>query len=98
MDCARVCLFCCLQILAHGCMSFNFRLLKSHWIGRNYYSRGAEGNDIHQTNVPHIRIEFRHNVCTLHPCFCMFSLCKLYYLCFEIFVTGWFICELDSDK
>uniref|UniRef100_A0ACD5WR12 Uncharacterized protein n=1 Tax=Avena sativa TaxID=4498 RepID=A0ACD5WR12_AVESA len=36
--------------------------LKSHWIGRNYYRRGPDGNDIHQTNVPHIRIEFRHNI------------------------------------
>uniref|UniRef100_A0A453AJV8 AMP deaminase n=1 Tax=Aegilops tauschii subsp. strangulata TaxID=200361 RepID=A0A453AJV8_AEGTS len=36
--------------------------LKSHWIGRNYYKRGPDGNDIHQTNVPHIRIEFRHNI------------------------------------
>ncbi|KAL6657256.1 hypothetical protein ACP70R_005036 [Stipagrostis hirtigluma subsp. patula] len=36
--------------------------LKSHWIGRNYYRRGPEGNDIHQTNVPHIRVEFRHTI------------------------------------
>ncbi|KAG8079228.1 hypothetical protein GUJ93_ZPchr0007g5056 [Zizania palustris] len=36
--------------------------LKSHWIGRNYYRRGHDGNDIHQTNVPHIRIEFRHTM------------------------------------
>uniref|UniRef100_A0A0E0LQ51 AMP deaminase n=1 Tax=Oryza punctata TaxID=4537 RepID=A0A0E0LQ51_ORYPU len=36
--------------------------LKSHWIGRNYYKRGHDGNDIHQTNVPHIRIEFRHTI------------------------------------
>uniref|UniRef100_A0A0D9X393 AMP deaminase n=1 Tax=Leersia perrieri TaxID=77586 RepID=A0A0D9X393_9ORYZ len=36
--------------------------LKSHWIGRNYYRRGHDGNDIHQTNVPHIRIEFRHTI------------------------------------
>nr|CAD1833052.1 unnamed protein product [Ananas comosus var. bracteatus] len=33
--------------------------LKSHWIGRNYYKRGPDGNDIHRTNVPHIRVEFR---------------------------------------
>ncbi|KAL6003363.1 hypothetical protein ACLOJK_023586 [Asimina triloba] len=30
-------------------------------IARNssYYKRGPEGNDIHKTNVPHIRVEFR---------------------------------------
>ncbi|GJN33504.1 hypothetical protein PR202_gb22113 [Eleusine coracana subsp. coracana] len=44
------------------CQSGFSHRLKSHWIGRNYYRRGPEGNDIHQTNVPHIRVEFRHNI------------------------------------
>lgn len=35
---------------------------KSHWVGRKYYIRGPEGNDIHKTNVPHMRVEFRHEV------------------------------------
>ncbi|GJZ44069.1 AMP deaminase [Tanacetum coccineum] len=34
-------------------------VLKSHWIGREYYRRGPDGNDIRKTNVPHIRLEFR---------------------------------------
>ncbi|OEL21941.1 AMP deaminase [Dichanthelium oligosanthes] len=33
--------------------------LKSHWIGKNYFKRGPTGNDIHRTNVPHIRVQFR---------------------------------------
>ncbi|CAL5422782.1 unnamed protein product [Camellia sinensis] len=33
--------------------------LKSHWIGKEYYKRGPDGNDIHRTNVPRIRLEFR---------------------------------------
>ncbi|KAL9150554.1 hypothetical protein ABFS82_12G175700 [Erythranthe guttata] len=33
--------------------------LKSHWIGEGYYKHGPDGNDIHKTNVPHIRLEFR---------------------------------------
>ncbi|KAK4478457.1 hypothetical protein RD792_013932 [Penstemon davidsonii] len=33
--------------------------LKHHWIGKEYYKRGPDGNDIHKTNVPHIRLEFR---------------------------------------
>uniref|UniRef100_A0A7C9CXL4 AMP deaminase n=1 Tax=Opuntia streptacantha TaxID=393608 RepID=A0A7C9CXL4_OPUST len=37
-------------------------VLKSHWIGQRYYKRGPEGNDIHKTNVPHIRVEFRHMI------------------------------------
>ncbi|KAG2619901.1 hypothetical protein PVAP13_3NG233000 [Panicum virgatum] len=33
--------------------------LKAHWIGKNYFKRGPAGNDIHRTNVPHIRVQFR---------------------------------------
>ncbi|XP_065027159.1 AMP deaminase-like isoform X2 [Musa acuminata AAA Group] len=36
--------------------------LKSHWIGKSYYKRGPEGNEIHKTNVPHIRVEFRNMI------------------------------------
>ncbi|KDP24426.1 hypothetical protein JCGZ_24990 [Jatropha curcas] len=36
--------------------------LKSHWIGKEYYRRGPDGNDIHRTNVPHIRVEFRDTI------------------------------------
>ncbi|KAJ8431282.1 hypothetical protein Cgig2_007615 [Carnegiea gigantea] len=34
----------------------------THWIGHHYYKRGPEGNDIHKTNVPHIRVEFRYMI------------------------------------
>ena len=37
-------------------------LCQSHWIGKKYYKRGPNGNDIHKTNVPHIRLEFRDTV------------------------------------
>ncbi|KAK8280608.1 hypothetical protein V6Z12_D09G186900 [Gossypium hirsutum] len=36
--------------------------LKSHWIGKHYYKRGPDGNGIHKTNVPHIRVEFRDTI------------------------------------
>ncbi|KAF7845339.1 AMP deaminase [Senna tora] len=36
--------------------------LKSHWIGKEYYKRGPNGNDIQRTNVPHIRLEFRDTI------------------------------------
>ncbi|XP_024026427.1 AMP deaminase isoform X2 [Morus notabilis] len=36
--------------------------LKSHWIGKENYKRGPDGNDIHKTNVPHIRLEFRDTI------------------------------------
>ncbi|KAJ8645065.1 hypothetical protein MRB53_006813 [Persea americana] len=33
---------------------------KSHWLGNKYFKRGPEGNDIQKTNVPLLRIAFRH--------------------------------------
>ncbi|XP_051146127.1 probable AMP deaminase isoform X2 [Andrographis paniculata] len=33
---------------------------KAHWFGEEYYKRGPKGNDIHKTNVPNLRISFRH--------------------------------------
>ncbi|GER32275.1 AMP deaminase [Striga asiatica] len=33
---------------------------KAHWLGDEYYKRGPGGNDIHKSNVPNIRISFRH--------------------------------------
>lgn len=35
-------------------------ILQLHWHGDKYYLSGPEGNDIEKTNVPEIRIAFRH--------------------------------------
>lgn len=37
-------------------------MMQTHWLGKYYYRRGPEGNDIHKTNVPHMRVEFRNEV------------------------------------
>lgn len=37
---------------------------KAHWLGGKYYKRGPEGNDIQKTNVPRMRIAFRHQTWT----------------------------------
>ncbi|KAI7897561.1 uncharacterized protein BX663DRAFT_538896 [Cokeromyces recurvatus] len=34
--------------------------IKQHWIGKNYYKMGVDGNDMSKTNVPNIRIDYRH--------------------------------------
>ncbi|TXT11231.1 hypothetical protein VHUM_01982 [Vanrija humicola] len=34
--------------------------VKKHWIGNKWYLPGAAGNDIHKTNVPNIRMAYRH--------------------------------------
>ncbi|XP_021292923.1 probable AMP deaminase [Herrania umbratica] len=35
-------------------------MAKLHWLGNKYFLRGPEGNDIHKTNVPSMRIAFRY--------------------------------------
>ncbi|GAA5803832.1 hypothetical protein EDC94DRAFT_582172 [Helicostylum pulchrum] len=34
--------------------------IKRHWIGHEWYKPGVEGNDMQKTNVPNIRVAFRH--------------------------------------
>ncbi|KAF8555256.1 AMP deaminase [Imleria badia] len=34
--------------------------VKRHWLGQEWYLAGAAGNDIHKTNVPDIRLAYRH--------------------------------------
>ena len=34
--------------------------VKSYWLGPDYYKEGQEGNDIRRTNVPDIRVAYRH--------------------------------------
>ncbi|KAF5380701.1 hypothetical protein D9757_007015 [Collybiopsis confluens] len=34
--------------------------IKRHWLGNHWYVPGAAGNDINKTNVPNIRLAFRH--------------------------------------
>ncbi|PCH40282.1 AMP deaminase [Wolfiporia cocos MD-104 SS10] len=33
--------------------------VKRHWLGQHWYLPGAAGNDIHKTNVPNLRLEYR---------------------------------------
>ncbi|KAF9326201.1 AMP deaminase [Podila minutissima] len=34
--------------------------IKKHWIGKKWYLPGVQGNDMEKTNVPNIRVAFRH--------------------------------------
>ena len=34
--------------------------VKQHWIGDNYKQEGVAGNDIQKTNLPDIRVSYRH--------------------------------------
>lgn len=35
--------------------------IKRHWLGKNYTKDGVDGNDIEKTNVPDIRVGYRHD-------------------------------------
>lgn len=47
--------------------------IKQHWIGSGYHEEGPGGNDITRTNVPNIRVAYRHETLVeelkhiLHP-------------------------------
>ncbi|AET39192.1 AMP deaminase Ecym_4113 [Eremothecium cymbalariae DBVPG len=34
--------------------------IKKHWIGKHFDEEGTQGNDVEKTNVPNIRINYRH--------------------------------------
>ncbi|CAG8532522.1 1343_t:CDS:2 [Racocetra fulgida] len=34
--------------------------IKKHWLGKEWFMPGRRGNDIHKTNVPDIRMDFRY--------------------------------------
>ncbi|KAI8143151.1 hypothetical protein BJV82DRAFT_611555 [Fennellomyces sp. T-0311] len=36
--------------------------IKKHWIGKNWDKPGVEGNDMQKTNVPDIRVQYRHDL------------------------------------
>ncbi|AGO10673.1 AaceriABR204Cp [[Ashbya] aceris (nom. inval.)] len=39
--------------------------IKRHWIGKDFEKAGVDGNDVEKTNVPNIRINYRHEtLCT----------------------------------
>jgi len=48
------------EIARNGVLHSGFpHACKKHWICPDYYKSGPEGNDIHRTNVPNLRLRFR---------------------------------------
>uniref|UniRef100_A0A5K3FDK6 AMP deaminase n=1 Tax=Mesocestoides corti TaxID=53468 RepID=A0A5K3FDK6_MESCO len=39
-------------------------VVKSYWLGPNYWEEGVPGNDITRTNLPNIRVAYRHETLT----------------------------------
>ncbi len=38
--------------------------MKQHWLGPNFTRDGVAGNDVTRTNVPDIRVAYRHETLT----------------------------------
>ncbi|KAM3715947.1 AMP deaminase [Dirofilaria immitis] len=51
--------------------------VKVHWLGPNYNEEGVLGNDISRTNVPDIRVSFRHETLVDELCN-LFRTCNIY--------------------
>jgi AMP deaminase len=48
------------EIVRSGVLHSGFpHACKKHWVGSDYWRPGPEGNDIHKTNVPSLRMRFR---------------------------------------
>jgi len=50
------------EIARNGVLHSGFpHACKKHWVSEHYWRPGPEGNDIHKTNVPNMRLKFRYD-------------------------------------
>lgn len=49
------------ELARNSCLQSGFEMeVKRHWLGHDWYKPGVEGNLIHKTNVPSLRVKYRH--------------------------------------
>ncbi|GAA5978192.1 hypothetical protein JCM11641_001130 [Rhodosporidiobolus odoratus] len=49
------------ELARNSCLQSGFEMeIKRHWLGHDWYLPGKVGNQIHKTNVPNLRAEYRH--------------------------------------
>lgn len=49
------------ELARNSCVQSGWEMeVKRHWLGPDWYRPGVEGNQIHKTNVPNLRVEYRH--------------------------------------
>ena len=49
------------ELARNSCVQSGFEMeVKRHWLGPDWYLPGVRGNLIHKTNVPDLRVEYRH--------------------------------------
>lgn len=50
------------EVARNGVLHSGFpHACKKHWVADEYWRPGPDGNDIHKTNVPNLRMRFRHD-------------------------------------
>ncbi|KAK4056829.1 AMP deaminase [Microbotryomycetes sp. JL221] len=50
------------ELARNSCVQSGFEMqVKRHWLGSDWYKEGPVSNYIHKTNVPNLRIEYRHS-------------------------------------
>lgn len=50
------------EIARNGVLHSGFpHACKKHWVAGEYWRPGPDGNDIHKTNVPNLRLRFRYD-------------------------------------
>ena len=48
------------ELARNSCLQSGFEMeVKRHWLGPNWFLPGVEGNEIHKSNVPDLRVEYR---------------------------------------
>jgi AMP deaminase len=48
------------ELARNSCVQSGFEMeVKRHWLGADWYKPDGEGNQIHKTNVPNLRAEYR---------------------------------------
>lgn len=49
------------ELARNSCLQSGFEMeLKRHWLGEHWFREGLAGNQIEKTNVPNLRVEYRH--------------------------------------
>lgn len=49
------------ELARNSCLQSGFEMqVKRHWLGSNWFLLGVAGNEIHKSNVPDLRIEYRY--------------------------------------
>tara|TARA_B100000513_G_scaffold143226_1_gene65725 strand:+ start:3661 stop:6090 length:2430 start_codon:yes stop_codon:yes gene_type:complete len=53
----------CAEIARNSVLQSSFEpCVKAHWLGGSYQLAGVRGNDIRKTNLPDLRVQFRHSM------------------------------------